>query len=1177
MTKSLVTLFLLMLSTTNIYGQLLSVKGSVRSTQTAVTLIANTLTLPTGSGGGVIVDTLGAQAKLIVNLSNKTVQDSVIMPTFSVIMSDTLTTTSDSVVISFKAGKFLFAQKGPYPVVVNGIIAADSARVNAAGTSLFIKITGPVSGTYDTLTVAGVYIKGQTTSGIAYSDSTSHDSLSFAIGRTAGTGFTAGLHDANGVFVLLPAPIYSISGIAIPADTTTIAGIAFNGGTVNCTDRWGNIPYDITTTVNISVVLNGTSTSPSGTLIGPRTKVATAGHPGACTQAWTAEKYTKAENIQLVYRAPMNFSGAVTSAAITVSPGTAANISAESISGYLYVDYITVDQTIQYTLTVTDQYFNPVVNGTSVTWGENIPHGGTGGTATTVNGQVAALFTPSKFFVGADTLVFTSGAATHSRAIMITSGALGGLLVDYAGTASGSATSEDIAAGTTVYARTFLRDTYGNPIDATSASQVTFSISGKLGKNTLLGTAALTSSMNQPLYTNTNKTAVGIAVPYTVSTNIRAGVDSVLATIGTYSATILIQNRSNVPATMKLVQSVAGDSSLIVSNYSNSTTYTDTVWDQYGNFVTAPSSTNKVAPLKAAYAMYFSTMGKAAFVRSADTTFADTLYPSAGIINRTIVSTKTAGLDTLKTWAAANAAVAYAVPVWITPGAFAKVVIASHVDTTAIAGKIETFILEKQDTYGNHIDFGLSGGQTRGNSPAAFTAPTAGQILSDSTAVVTDTVSTGKNRGGKVAKSTTTGTVGAASVGGSLNLSLKFTPYTVTADTQKFYASLGGFSDTVQVRSIPTGALSSFTVSGSVAYASSSANPIGAVAVTLTPATGTALTATSSATGTFSIANVPAGTYTLTASKTGGWGGANATDALLIAKHSAGITLLTGLPLAAGDVNNSGSVNNTDALQVVLRNVGTLTSFTAGDWTFQSQTVTVTNSNVTANISGLAVGDVNASYVPASGTVFAKSSAPINLTSGTDKFAISGSSAAALGAVSMRLNVNSAKVASISSKLQGFVSRVDDAGVSFGWFAKDEQAVQFNANEAIVTVTLADKASDKSNITIESELADIAGAAVNSNLALAVKAIPTVFELSQNYPNPFNPSTQIEFSIPQSSYVTLKVYDVLGKEIATLVNSTKEAGTYTTTWNAQDFPSGVYFYRLQASTFTETKKLVLLR
>jgi hypothetical protein len=83
--------------------------------------------------------------------------------------------------------------------------------------------------------------------------------------------------------------------------------------------------------------------------------------------------------------------------------------------------------------------------------------------------------------------------------------------------------------------------------------------------------------------------------------------------------------------------------------------------------------------------------------------------------------------------------------------------------------------------------------------------------------------------------------------------------------------------------------------------------------------------------------------------------------------------------------------------------------------------------------------------------------------------------------------------------------------------------------------------------------------------------------LEQNYPNPFNPSTSISFTLPSKSFVSLKVFDLLGREVATLVNEQKPAGTYTQKWNAANVSSGIYFYRLQADKFTETKKLVLLK
>jgi GH35 family endo-1,4-beta-xylanase len=88
---------------------------------------------------------------------------------------------------------------------------------------------------------------------------------------------------------------------------------------------------------------------------------------------------------------------------------------------------------------------------------------------------------------------------------------------------------------------------------------------------------------------------------------------------------------------------------------------------------------------------------------------------------------------------------------------------------------------------------------------------------------------------------------------------------------------------------------------------------------------------------------------------------------------------------------------------------------------------------------------------------------------------------------------------------------------------------------------------------------------------------PSSYELKQNFPNPFNPTTNIQYNIPKTSTVTLKVYDILGRLVQTLVNSEQKPGNYSVTFNAQNFSSGVYFYQLQAGSFTETKKLLLVK
>ena len=89
--------------------------------------------------------------------------------------------------------------------------------------------------------------------------------------------------------------------------------------------------------------------------------------------------------------------------------------------------------------------------------------------------------------------------------------------------------------------------------------------------------------------------------------------------------------------------------------------------------------------------------------------------------------------------------------------------------------------------------------------------------------------------------------------------------------------------------------------------------------------------------------------------------------------------------------------------------------------------------------------------------------------------------------------------------------------------------------------------------------------------------IPDVFSLGQNYPNPFNPVTVINYQLPVNSTAILKVYDVLGKEIVTLVNETKEAGYYSINFDASKFSSGMYFYKLQAGSFVQTKKIILTK
>jgi hypothetical protein len=99
------------------------------------------------------------------------------------------------------------------------------------------------------------------------------------------------------------------------------------------------------------------------------------------------------------------------------------------------------------------------------------------------------------------------------------------------------------------------------------------------------------------------------------------------------------------------------------------------------------------------------------------------------------------------------------------------------------------------------------------------------------------------------------------------------------------------------------------------------------------------------------------------------------------------------------------------------------------------------------------------------------------------------------------------------------------------------------------------------------------------------ESVPQSYALYQNYPNPFNPTTKIKFAIPLSplsergvgGFVTLKIYDLLGREVTSLVNQQLKPGTYEVEWDATKYSSGVYIYKLTSGNFTESKKMVLVK
>ena len=112
--------------------------------------------------------------------------------------------------------------------------------------------------------------------------------------------------------------------------------------------------------------------------------------------------------------------------------------------------------------------------------------------------------------------------------------------------------------------------------------------------------------------------------------------------------------------------------------------------------------------------------------------------------------------------------------------------------------------------------------------------------------------------------------------------------------------------------------------------------------------------------------------------------------------------------------------------------------------------------------------------------------------------------------------------------------------------------------------------------TVEFMITDASGTMMMKTFIFSYTG-PTEFKLEQNYPNPFNPTTRIQYQVSSISDVTLKVYDILGSEVATLINEKQEPGYYEVQFNAANFASGMYIYRLQAGEYVSTKKMTLVK
>ncbi|MFZ4521951.1 MAG: Kelch repeat-containing protein [Bacteroidales bacterium] len=409
--------------------------------------------------------------------------------------------------------------------------------------------------------------------------------------------------------------------------------------------------------------------------------------------------------------------------------------------------------------------------------------------------------------------------------------------------------------------------------------------------------------------------------------------------------------------------------------------------------------------------------------------------------------------------------------------------------------------------------------------------------------------------------------------------------YDKSDNTAKGRVNFGPFA---QVPSLST---PSTLLGGTVKYANLTANPIKTAAMTVKNFSNTAIASTTTNTsGVYAFPSFVSGNYKMTIVPSAVWGGVNSTDALNILNHFAQITPLTGMKLAAADVNYSHSVNGTDAMLMMKRYTGMITSFAAGDYLYHTDTLIVNGGNVTNNLKMLCFGDVNATYAPAkksasSTGLVLEGSLLVDSYSEFD-FPVKLKTAMQVGAVSLGfyypadfLEITGARLV---NGVTGFSWTAIDGLFRMGWC--DMNAMNVGNDEVVVVLTM--KAKDLSGLTAGIALdiyedCEFADALATPN-DLEVVSIPTINTTLTGinptggiggisvYPNPVSQNSMVEFSLDKPGYVKMSLLNMVGAPIMAIASGDFTAGNHKVAIRAANFKPGIYLLKIENSSSGNT-------
>ena len=361
-------------------------------------------------------------------------------------------------------------------------------------------------------------------------------------------------------------------------------------------------------------------------------------------------------------------------------------------------------------------------------------------------------------------------------------------------------------------------------------------------------------------------------------------------------------------------------------------------------------------------------------------------------------------------------------------------------------------------------------------------------------------------------------------------------------------------------------------LNGNVSYSNAVASPMSGITVELKQGSSTFNSTTTNAAGNYSFLTVPAGNYILHCTSTSAWGGANSADALLIMKHYSAIAFLSGLNLTAADVNHSLSVNALDALLVSKRFTSQISSFAAGDWSFEEPAIVASGTGLmTQNIKALCFGDVNGSYTPT-----LKSAPGISLkeigvefyqpgTLNEIPFRIERDEIVGAISIVMRYPENLLRIEDITaSDCPGNLNfKVENGEIRISWYA--DKPILYQAGDVLFTIS-GELSNAATSLKLEalsgSEIADYNAIQLPmlelSYPAFKIAEVENEMQIENPKPNPFENNTTITYQLSTKSHIIILLTDVSGKAIATLADASQEAGIHNLDIQGSALAPGVY-------------------